>query len=82
MASAIFRFSRPQRSNGRVNRRVNWDSVRTDRPSLSDEARAARSMRELGLLPQGSLPRELRVADDPDQRIAQMLARLPRTSAT
>ena len=82
MASAIFRYSRPQRSNGRVDRRVNWDSVRTDRPSLSDEARAARSMRELGLLPQGSLPRELRAVDDPDQRIAQMLARLPRTSAT
>ncbi|MDP3075774.1 MAG: hypothetical protein Q8N40_09040 [Bradyrhizobium sp.] len=61
---------------------MNWDSVRTDRPSLSDEARAARSMRELGLLPQGSLPRELRAVDDPDQRIAQMLARLPRTSAT
>lgn len=81
MASAIFRFSRPQRSIGRVDRRVNWDSVQTDRPSLSDEARAARSMRELGLLPQGSLPRELRAVDDPDQRIAQMLARLPRSAA-
>ena len=81
LASAIFRLSR-RRSNIRVDRRVNWDSVRTDRPSLSDEARAARSMRALDLLPQGSLPRELRAADDPDQRIAQMLSRLPRRAAT
>ena len=84
LASAIFRFAGPRRAGRRAGteRRVNWDSVRTDRPSLSDEARAARSMRELGLLPQGSLPRELRAADDPDQRIAQMLSRLPRTSPT
>ena len=40
------------------------------------------SMRELGLLPQGSLPRELRAADDADERIAQMLSRLPRRAAT
>jgi len=84
LASAIFRLSgrRTGRRNVRVDRRVNWDSVRTDRPSLSNEARANRSIREHGLLPKGSLPRELRAADDPDERIAQMLSRLPRSSAS
>ncbi len=43
LASAIFRFSGPRRSGPGVERRVNWDLVRTDRPSLSDEARASRS---------------------------------------
>ncbi len=80
LASAIFRLS--GRNNSRVDRRVNWDSVRTDRPSLSDEARAVRSMREPDLLPQDSLPRELHAADDPDERIAPMLSRLPRGAAT
>ena len=82
LASAIFRLSGPRRNRSRGDRRVNWESVRTDRPSLSDEARASRSMRELDLLPQGSLPRELRAADDPDQRIAQLLSRPPRRAAT
>jgi len=81
LASAIFRLSRPRRTASRVERRVNWGSVRSDRPSLSDEARAASSMRELRLLPEGSLPRKLRAADDPDERIAQMLSRLPRSRA-
>jgi hypothetical protein len=79
LVSAIFRFSGPRRSASRVERRVNWDSVRTDRPSLSDGARATRSMREPSLLPKGSLPREPRAADE---RIAQMLSRLPRSTAT
>jgi hypothetical protein len=80
LASAIFRFSgrRTGRRDIRVERRVNWDSVRTDRPSPSHEARATRSMREPGLLPKGSLPREPRAADE---RIAQMLSRLPRSTA-
>jgi hypothetical protein len=82
LASAIFRLGGPRRNSSRGDRRVNWDSVRTDRPSLSDEARASRSMRELDLLPQGSLPRELRAADDPDQRIAHMLSRPARRAAT
>jgi hypothetical protein len=76
LASAIFRLNRPRRTGSRVERRVNWDSVRSDRPSLSDEARAARSIRERGLLPEGSLPRKLRAADDPDEQIVQMLSRL------
>jgi hypothetical protein len=79
LVSAIFRLSGRRRNNIRVDRRVNWDSVRADRPSLSDEARADRSNREPGLLPQGSLPRELRASDE---RIAQMLARPPRSAAT
>jgi hypothetical protein len=82
LASAIFRFSGPRRSGSRASgaeRRVNWDSVRSDRPSLSNEARATRSMREPGLLPKGSLPREPRAADE---RIAQMLSRLPRSTAS
>jgi hypothetical protein len=82
LASVVFRLSGPRRTSRRVERRVNWESVRSDRPSLSDEARAASSVREPGLLPQGSLPRELRAADDPDQRIAQLLSRLPRGAAT
>lgn len=85
LASTIFRFS-GRRRNGRrsrgTDRRVNWDSVRTDRPSLSDEARTTRPMREFGLLPQGSLPREPRAARDADARIAQMLSRSPRSNAT
>ena len=84
LASAIFRLSgrRTRRRNVRVDRRVNWDSVRTDRPSLLDEARSTRSRREHGLLPKGSLPRELRAADDPDERIAQLLSRPPHRAAT
>ena len=46
LASAIFRFGGRRRTSIRVGRRVNWDSVRTDRPSLSDEARSVRPMRE------------------------------------
>lgn len=80
LVSAIFRLSGGRR-NG-VDRRVNWDSVRADRPSLSDEARADKSNREPGLLPQGSLPRELRASDDADERIAQLLSRPPRRAAT
>lgn len=82
LASAIFRLSGPRRNNIRVDRRVNWDSVRADRPSLSDEARADRSNREFGLLPQGSLPRELRASDGADERIAQLLSRQPRSATT
>jgi hypothetical protein len=79
LASVIFRLAAPRRTGRRLERRVNWDSVRTDRPSLSDGAQAARSMRDPGLLPRGSLPREQRAADE---RIARMLSRLPRSTAT
>jgi hypothetical protein len=82
LASPIFRLGSGRRNNGRVDRRVNWDPVRTDRTSLSDEARADRSTGKFGLLPQGSLPRELRTADDADDRIAQLLSRPPRRAVT
>lgn len=81
LASAIFRLSGRRRNNTRGDRRVNWDSVRADRPSLSDEARADRSNREPGSAPRASLPRELRASDGADQRIAQLLSR-PRSAAT
>jgi hypothetical protein len=84
IASAIFRFGgrrRAGRRNLRVDRRVNWDIPRTQRPSLSEEARAAKSMREIARLPEGSLPREAFTADDPNERTAQMLARLARSAA-
>jgi hypothetical protein len=76
LASAIFRFGGARRTGLRVDRRAIWDSVRADRPSPSDEARAAGSMRELGL------PYEPRPADDPNERIAQMLSRLARPATT
>ncbi len=84
LGSAIFRLSarRTGRRNIGADRRVNWDSVRRDRPQPADDTRPARSIREHGLLPRGSLPREPRAADDADQRIAQMLSRLPRRAAS
>lgn len=82
LASTIVRLSGRRRNNQRVDHRVNWDTVRTDRASLSDEARTDQSIGELGLLPQGSLPRELRAADNADERIAQLLSRPPRRAAT
>jgi hypothetical protein len=32
-------------------------------------------------MPEGNLPRDPRAADDPDRRIAEMLARLSRSAA-
>jgi hypothetical protein len=81
LASAIFRLSGRRQNNHRVDGRVNWDSVRTDRASLSDESRMDGSIREFGLLPQGSLPRELRAADDADRRIARLLSRPQRAAS-
>jgi hypothetical protein len=77
IGSAIVRFGRLNWS-GRdviVDRRVNWESARTHRPSLSEEAMAAGSMRELGI------PRASHAADDSHQRISQMLERLSRGAA-
>lgn len=83
IASAIVRFGarRSRRRDVRGSRRVNWDSARTNRPSLADEARAAASMRETARLPEGRVARDQRAADDPE-RIEQMLARLARSAAT
>lgn len=92
IASAIFRFGgrrQTGRRNARVERRVNWDmpkaewdAPRAERRSLLDEARAAQSMREIARPTEGDLPRRQRAAGEPDERIAQMLARQARSAAT
>jgi hypothetical protein len=74
MGSAIFRFGSSRRIDMRLDRRAIWDSVSTDRPSR--QVYPDVPMRRIGM------PRELRAADDPDERIAQMLQRLARSAAT
>jgi hypothetical protein len=78
MGSAIFRFGgrtpRLGRRDIRVDRRAIWDSVDTGpRPPPAYPDAAARRW-------ETDIPRELRAADDPNRRIAQMLARLSRNS--
>jgi hypothetical protein len=78
IGSAIFRFgSRRQagRRQIRSDRRAIWDLADTDRPSPPAYPRADVSMRRV------DIPRELREADDPNDRIAEMLARLSRSAA-
>jgi hypothetical protein len=78
MGSAIFRFSRFRqagRRQTRNDRRAIWDSVDTDRPSPPAYPKADASIRRI------DIPRELRQADDPDDRIAEMLARLSKGAA-
>jgi hypothetical protein len=78
MGSAIFRFGgmrQAGRRQTRSDRRAIWDSVDTDRPSPPAYPRAEASMRRV------DIPRELRHADDPDDRIAEMLARLSKGAA-
>ena len=79
MGSAIFRFGRIRqagRRQTRNDRRAIWDSVDTDRPSPPAYPKADASIRRI------DIPRELRQADDPDDRIAEMLARLSKGAAT
>ena len=78
IGSAIFRFgSRRQagRRQIRSDRRAIWDLADTDRPSPPAYPRADVSMRRV------DIPRELREADDPNDRIVEMLARLSRSAA-
>jgi hypothetical protein len=78
IGSAIFRFgSRRQagRRQIRSDRRAIWDLADTDRPSPPAYPRADVSMRRV------DIPRELREADDPNDRIAEMLARLSKSAA-
>lgn len=85
IGSAMFRFGGTRRAGRRdikAGRRVNWDLARADRPSLSEEARATAPVPQVNLRRKANLPRELQAADDPDDRIAQMLARLARSAAT
>jgi hypothetical protein len=78
MGSAIFRFGKIRqagRRQTRSDRRAIWDSVDIDRPSPPAHPRAEASMRKV------DIPRELRHANDPDDRIAEMLTRLSRGEA-
>jgi hypothetical protein len=78
MGSAIFRFSRFRqtgRRQARNDRRAIWDSVDTDRPSPPAYPKADASIRRV------DIPRELRQADDSDNRIAEMLERLSKGAA-
>lgn len=71
MGSAIFRIGSRRWTGPREiqsRRRVNWDAA-----SPNADART---------MPGMDRPRDLRAADDPDRRIAEMLARLSRTAAT
>jgi hypothetical protein len=79
MGSAIFRFGSSRRIDPRDMRRGQrpiWDSVRTDSPSRQLYSNSDVPVRRI------DMPRELRAADDPDERIAQMLQRLARSAAT
>jgi len=78
MGRAIFRFGSMRRAGRRQirgDRRAIWDSADTDRASPAAYPRADVSMRRV------DIPRELREADDPNDRIAEMLARLSRSAA-
>jgi hypothetical protein len=78
IGSAIFRFGSMRqagRRQVRSDRRAIWDLADTDRPSPTAYPRADMSMRRV------DIPRELREADDPNDRIVEMLARLSRSAA-
>jgi hypothetical protein len=79
MGSAIFRFGsirQAGRRQTRGDRRAIWDSVDTDRPSPPAYPKAEASRRKV------DIPRELRQADDSNDRIAEMLARLSKGAVT
>jgi hypothetical protein len=80
MGSAIFRFGSSRRIDPRdmrLDRRAIWDSASTaSTDRLSRQVYPDVPMRRI------DMPRELRAADDPDERIAQMLQRLARSAAT
>lgn len=78
LASAIVRFG-GRRRNGprevRGDRRAIWDSVGTDRLSPSVFPNSGQRTRV-------DIPHELASADDPDDRVTEMLARLARMAKT
>ena len=85
LASAIFRLSGARRTGRRatgVDGRVNWDLAGTGRRTPSDETQGAASLRAVDLLPEAGFSRDPRAAEDPNERIAQMLTRLARSAAT
>jgi hypothetical protein len=76
MGSAIFRFGGGAQQSGRRDsgndRRAIWDSAAIDRGPPPGFPRPRARM------PQADIPREPRAADDPNRRIAEMLAQLAR----
>ena len=78
IGSAIFRFGSMRRAGRRQirgDRRAIWDAVDNDRPSPTAYPAADVSMRRV------DIPLKPREADDPNDRIAEMLARLSRSAA-
>jgi hypothetical protein len=78
IGSAIFRFGSMRQASRRQirgDRRAIWDAADTDRPSPTAYPRADVSMRRV------DIPLKPREADDPNDRIAEMLARLSRSAA-
>jgi hypothetical protein len=78
IGSAIFRFGSMRQAGRRQirgDRRAVWDLADTGRPSPTAYPRADVSMRRV------DIPRELREADDPNDRIVEMLTRLSRSAA-
>jgi hypothetical protein len=78
IGSAIFRFGSMRQAGRRQirgGRRAIWDAADTDRPSPPAYPRADVSMRRV------DIPLKPREADDPNDRIAEMLARLSRRAA-
>jgi len=85
LASAIFRLSGARRTGHRatgVDGRVNWDLAATSRRSPPDETQGAASLRAVDLLPEAGFSPNPRPAEDPNERIAQMLTRLAQSAAT
>jgi hypothetical protein len=77
IGSAIFRFGgMAGRRRIRIDRRAIWDLADTDRPSPTAYPRADVPTRRV------DFPLKPRETDDPDDRIAKMLARLSRSAAT
>ncbi len=72
IGSVIFKFGRTPARRGR---RAIWDAADTDRPSPTAYLRADVSMRRV------DIPLKSHAADDPNDRIAEMLAQLSRSAA-
>jgi hypothetical protein len=75
MGSAMFGKRWTGRPEMRGAQRVNWNFADTDRAVPTRPRSGAR-------MPRGDVPRDLRPADDPNRRIAEMLSRLARSAAT
>ena len=79
LGSTIFRFGgtrRVERPAVRGDRRAIWDSIVADRsPSSAHPSSDPR-------MPGVDIPRDPRAADDPNRRMAEMLARLSRSAAS